>query len=144
MAEIKRSALLPYPITDIYSLINDVAAYPEYMVGCVGAVVISADEKTMEARLDLSRAGVKYSFTTRNQLEPPTRVVMELVDGPFTEFTGLWCLQALGDSACKVSLELQFTLKSKVLGVAAKALFNSMADNLVDALVKRAHHLYKD
>ncbi len=143
MADIKRSALLPYPIDDIYTLINDVAAYPEYMEGCVGAEVIRQDESAMEARLDLSKAGIQYSFTTRNRLERPTTVAMTLVDGPFSAFHGLWTLQALGDSACKVSLELQFTLQSKVLGAAAKTLFNAMADNLVDALVKRAQHLYK-
>ncbi len=144
MPQITRSALLPYPAQAVYTLINDVAAYPEYMEGCVGAEVITQGEMFMEARLDLSRAGLHYSFTTRNRYEPPFTVTMELVDGPFTDFNGLWTVNPLSETACKVSLALQFTLKSKVLGVAAKALFNPMADNLVDALVKRVHQLHKD
>lgn len=148
MSEISRSALLAYPIKKVYRLINDVVAYPQYMDGCVGAEIIAEGDDFMEARLDLAKAGFTYSFTTRNCLfEPastaPHRIEMELVDGPFNQFSGLWTLLPLGESACKVSLDLQFTLTSKVLGKASKSLFNSMADNLVDALVKRAHQLYQ-
>ncbi len=144
MTEINRSALLPYPAEDVYTLINDVSAYPQFMKGCVGAEVIVSTEDMMEARLDLAAGRLKYSFTTRNKLAPPHKVEMTLVDGPFKSFQGLWTVQALNESACKVTLELQFTLASKVLGVAAKKLFSPMANDLVDALVKRAHHLYRN
>jgi ribosome-associated toxin RatA of RatAB toxin-antitoxin module len=143
MIHISRNALLPYPVQQIFELINDVSAYPQYMEGCTGAEVIRRQEDFMEARLDLSKAGLKYSFTTHNRLEPPHAVIMELVDGPFSDFAGRWQLTPLGDSACKVSLDLHFKLKHKVLGKAAKVLFKPMADNLVDALVTRAHHLHR-
>ena len=87
MNDIRRSALLPYSAELIYQLINDVEAYPQYMDGCVGAEVLLADESMMEARLDLSRAGIKMSFSTRNQLTPPRRIVLELLDGR-TVFAG--------------------------------------------------------
>lgn len=142
MPDISRSALLPYAAEQIYQLINDVSAYPKYMEGCVGAKILFRDEQVMEARLDLAKAGLKYSLTTRNHLLPPTSVVMELVDGPFNTFSGEWTLTALSESACKVTLQLSFSLDSKALAVAAKALFNPMADNLVNALVKEARQLY--
>lgn len=142
MPELSRSALLPYPAESIYALVNDVQAYPQYMDGCVGAEVISLDADCMVARLDLAKSRFKYSFTTRNHLTPPTSVVMELVDGPFDTFAGEWRIQALNESACKVTLQLNFTLRSKTLALAAKALFNPMADSLVDSLVKRAHQVY--
>ena len=147
MTEISRSALLPYPAAKIFELINDIAAYPQYMDGCVGTELLSEGqdehgEKYIEARLDLSKAGFLYSLTTRNRIKPPHSVEMTLVDGPFDDFSGLWSVQELADSACKVNLVLTFTLSSKVLSAATKLLFNPMADDLVDALVKRAHHLY--
>ena len=147
MTEISRSALLPYPAAKIYELINDIAAYPQYMDGCVGAELLSEGqdehgEGYIEARLDLSKAGFHHSLTTRNQLQAPYSVEMTLVDGPFDNFSGRWSVQVLADSACKVSLVLNFTLSSRVLSAATKLLFNPMADDLMDALVKRAHHLY--
>lgn len=142
MTEINRSALLPYPSHIVYELINDIEAYPGYMDGCVGAEVLAFDDSFMEARLDLSKGGVKYSFITRNSLVSGSTVVMELVEGPFSDFEGRWQILALNDQACKVSLNLRFSLGSRVLGKAAKLMFNSMADNLVNAMVARAKKLH--
>lgn len=142
MPDITRSALLPYSAERVYDLVNDVASYPQFMEGCVGAEIISSSDSEMVARLHLSRAKLKYSFTTRNQLLRPSSVIMQLVDGPFKDFSGEWTLQPLNDSACKVTLHLSFTLESRALALAAKALFNPMADNLVNALVNRAKHLH--
>ncbi len=142
MNDIRRSALLPYSAEAIYQLINDVEAYPQYMDGCVGAEILSADEGSMEARLDLSRAGIRMSFTTRNTLTPPRSITLALVDGPFDKLSGEWQLLALGDAACKVSLHLRFALSGALVGAATRQLFNSVANNLVDALVKRANEQY--
>lgn len=142
MPEISRSALLPYPAEQVYALINDVASYPQFMDGCASAEILLWEGGTMMARLDLAKRGLAYSVTTRNTLVPPHSVVMELVEGPFKTFSGEWQLLPLSDSACKVSLQMSFSLDSRTLALAAKALFNPMADNLVDAVVRRAHTLY--
>ncbi|MFT6552661.1 MAG: ribosome-associated toxin RatA of RatAB toxin-antitoxin module [Zhongshania marina] len=142
MNEIRRSALLPYSADAIYQLINDVEAYPQYMEGCVGAEILAWTEDSMDARLDLSRAGIRLSFVTRNTLTPSRSVRLKLIDGPFENLTGEWSLLALGADACKVSLHLQFALTNSVVGVATRQLFNSVANNLVDALVKRANEQY--
>jgi ribosome-associated toxin RatA of RatAB toxin-antitoxin module len=142
MTEINRSALLPYSSNSVFQLINDIEAYPDYMDGCVGAEVLARDGAYMEARLDLSRAGGNYSFITRNQLIPDSAVIMELVEGPFRDFQGHWQLLALNEQACKVSLSLRFDLDSALLGKAAKIMFNSMADSLVNAMVVRAKKVY--
>ena len=55
MTEIQRSALLPYAAEQVYQLVNDIEAYPQYMDGCVGAEVLARSEKMVEARLDLAR-----------------------------------------------------------------------------------------
>ncbi len=142
MTSISRSALLPYSAEQVFDLINDVGRYPQFMDGCVGAEVLSEDTQSMVARLDLSRGGVNQSFTTRNSLTRPTEIRLELVDGPFESFGGRWVLLALNEHACKVSLFLNFTLTNSVLSVAAKQMFNSVANTMVDAMVKRAKSIY--
>ena len=54
MTVIKRSALLPYPSLDLFRLVSDIEAYPAYMDGCVGAVILRREADLVEARLDLS------------------------------------------------------------------------------------------
>ena len=143
MPSINRSALLPYSAEQMYALINDVAAYPQFIDGCVGAEVFYQDEGTMDARLDLTKAGLKYSFSTRDTLTPPLKIALALIDGPFSDFQGEWVIDPLSDTACKVSFSMKFSMAGIVGSLAAKTLFSSLADNLVDSLVTRAHQLYQ-
>lgn len=142
MTVIQRSALLPYTADQVFQLVDDIEAYPQYMDGCVGAQVLSRDNGRVDARLDLARAGITQSFATRNLLQPPHTIELELLEGPFDSFSGRWHFRALGDAACKVSLDLEFTLGSSVLGAVAAKLFNSVTSHLVDSISDRARQLY--
>jgi ribosome-associated toxin RatA of RatAB toxin-antitoxin module len=142
MASIHRSALLPFSNQQLYALVNDVEAYPEFMDGCVGAEVISVSAQSMEARLDLARGGISQSFTTLNQLTPYESVRLSLKDGPFEYFDGIWRFQALAAQACKVSLDLEFVVRGGLLSAAAAGLLDRVTGNLVDAVVRRAGEVY--
>ncbi|MBA6414195.1 type II toxin-antitoxin system RatA family toxin [Parahaliea sp. F7430] len=142
MTTINRSALLPYQAGQIYQLVNDIEAYPQFMDGCVGAEVLYRDASVVEARLDLSKGGITQSFSTRNFLEHNAAIRLELLDGPFERFHGCWEFKALGEAACKVALELEFRASNAVLGLAASKLFDKVTNNLVDALAQRARMVY--
>ncbi len=138
MTTIKRTALLPYPAARLFELVNDIESYPSYMDGCVGARVLHRDAQIIDARLDLARGGIEQSVTTRNRCLNHHLIELELLEGPFETFRGRWQFQKLGDMACKVSLDLQFTCNNSLLGAAAGKLFDSVTANLVDALSRRA------
>jgi ribosome-associated toxin RatA of RatAB toxin-antitoxin module len=138
MTVIQRTALLPYPAERLFELVNDIESYPDYMEGCVGAQVLHRDAELVEARLELARGGIAQSFATRNRSLAPHTIELELLEGPFEKFSGRWHFQTLGSLACKVSLDLEFTLNNSLLGAAAARLFASVTTNLVDALSRRA------
>ena len=142
MAHIHRTALLPYSDAQMYALVNDVAAYPKYMDGCVETLIHAQSDTAMEATLKLEKRGIKMQFTTLNQLDAPKTIVMALKDGPFDQFEGRWFFQYLRDDACKVVLDLQFSMSNKMMAVAAKKLFDGVANNMVDAMVQRAKVIY--
>ena len=142
MTTINRSALLPYRAQQLFDLVNDIEAYPRYMDGCVGAQVLRREEGLVEARLDLSKGGVSHSFATRNRMVDAEHISLELVEGPFDQFEGRWEFTPLGDLACKISLSLHFSANNAVLGAAAARLFDSVTNNLVAAVEKRAKELY--
>lgn len=142
MTRIRRTALLPYPVEKLYALINDIERYPEFMEGCVGAQLLSSAPDTLVARLDLAKGPLRQSFTTRNHLQPPHSIRLELEAGPFSHFAGQWKLDALGEQGCKVSLDLEFELASKLISLAAGKLFQNVADQMVDAICRRAHRLF--
>ncbi len=142
MTSIHRSALLPHSAAQLFDLVNDVESYPRYMDGCVGAQVLHVDEQHMEARLDLARGGISQSFTTRNVLTPHESITLSLKEGPFDQFAGVWRFRALSAEACKLSLDLEFTLRGGLLSAAAGKLFDRVTGNLVDAVVRRAGEVY--
>jgi ribosome-associated toxin RatA of RatAB toxin-antitoxin module len=127
----------------MFDLVNDIEAYPQFMDGCVGAKILKREGDWLEARLELSKAGVSQSFITRNHLQAPTSMSMTLVDGPFKHLQGCWRFSALADNACKVSFELEFELQNKLLGMAVGKLFESVASKQVDALCERARQVYR-
>lgn len=140
---VERSALVNYSQQQMFELVNDIEAYPQFMDGCSGAKVLARGDDWLEARLELSKAGVSQSFVTRNLLQPPHSMTMNLVDGPFKSLRGVWRFTALGPQACKVAFELEFELKNRLLGMAVGKLFESVSNKQVDALCARARQIYK-
>lgn len=142
MTVIDKTALLPYSAQAVYSLVNDVAAYPEYIEGCIGSEVLKSEPYLMIARLDLSKGGVKQSFTTKNRLLPNEQIGLSLVDGPFVYFDGNWFFTPLQENACKVSFHLEFDMSNPLVGVAAGRLLGSVSNSLVSSICSRAKQIY--
>ena len=122
----------------MFDLVNDIESYPQYMDGCQAATVLARTEQEIVARLDLARAGIKQSFTTRNILSRPDKIELSLEEGPFKRLQGHWQFEALTESACKVSLILEFEFKSGIAQLAGSKLFSRVANNLVAATTERA------
>ncbi len=142
MSRIQRSAIVPYSAQQMFDLINDIPAYPQFMRGCVAAQVLERGDNWLLARLDLARAGIKQSFTTRNTLDPPRSVKLALHEGPFTELHGEWCFEALAEDACKVELCLVFHFANTLVGLAAGKLFEQVASDQVEVICRRARAIY--
>ena len=142
MTAIHRSALLPFGADKLFELVSDVEAYPQFMEGCVAVSILRREADFIEARLDLARGGIRHSFSTRNRMHRPRQIDLELIEGPFERFRGRWDFVALTDAGCKVSHDLEFALKSALLGAAVAGLFDKVTNNLVDAVSRRATQLY--
>jgi ribosome-associated toxin RatA of RatAB toxin-antitoxin module len=83
MPQISRTALVPYSAEQMYQLVNDVQSYPEFIPGCTGSRVLESGPTQMTAAVDVSKAGISKTFTTRNTLTSNQSILMHLVDGPF-------------------------------------------------------------
>jgi ribosome-associated toxin RatA of RatAB toxin-antitoxin module len=138
MREVKRSALIAESPARMYELINEIEAYPAFVPGCTAARVDSRKDGEIVATLNIRRGPLKAEFTTRNLLEPDSRVLMQLVSGPFRVLEGLWTLTPLGDLGCRVELEMRFEFANRLTGALFEPMFEDTAASLVDAFVRRA------
>ncbi|EZH80615.1 MAG: type II toxin-antitoxin system RatA family toxin [Pseudomonas sp.] len=139
---IQRSALLPYPAQALFDLVNDVASYPQFLPWCRSSDVLEVSETHMLASLEVAKGSIGQRFVTRNVLLPGQRIEMNLQEGPFTSLNGVWEFKALGDKACKISLDLTFDYAGPLVRATLGPLFNQAANTMVDAFCLRAKQLY--
>ncbi len=138
MPTIRRTALVEHSAARMYALVSDVRAYPARFDWCDGANVMEEEADRVVARLDLRMAGLATWFTTENRMTPPHHIDLHLVDGPFRRLKGRWEFHALDESACRVTLTLDFEPASRLLAPAFALGFQALADRMVDDFVRAA------
>ena len=142
MAGISKSALVSFSPADMFQIVDDVDAYPQFLPWCGGARVNSRNDDQVEAMVEINHKGIRKEFTTRNFLQKDKMIEMELVDGPFKHLHGFWRFDPLGDDACKVSLDLEYEFSNKLLSMAVWAVVGQIANSLVDGFCPRANFLH--
>ena len=144
MKTVHKSVLIWYSAEEMFSLVVDVARYPEFLPWCDHAAVLAQDEHGMKAEIGISFSGIRQVFKTRNEHVLGRRVKMKLVEGPFSRLDGQWKFIPLGGEqqrACKVELELHYGFENAALGSLVGPVFDKIAGSLVDAFVKRAEQV---
>lgn len=156
MKHVHKSVLLWYSPREMYGLVTDVQAYPQFLPWCDRAEVITTHDDGVTARLHIAFAGVHQAFTTRNVNEANMSVGMRLVDGPFSQLEGTWRFTPLqkpgqpgepaidpADSpACKVEFALNYAFSSRALSLVISPVFDRIANTFVEAFVKRAEQVH--
>jgi len=141
MSRISRTAVVPYSAAQMFALVADIGAYPEFLPWCRSSHILSADEDEVVARLQVEYGALNKSFTTRNRLQRDKMMELALVEGPFSHLHGFWRFQSL-DEGSRISYDMEFTFGSALLGMVAGPVFTRLADGLVDAFCARARSLY--
>lgn len=142
MAQVSRSALLMYSAEEMYQLVNDVNAYPEFLPGCVDANILTNADNVMRASVKVSKAGISQTFTTENILVNGQSILMNLVDGPFKHLRGGWTFSELDEQACKINLDLEFEFNSSLVELAFGRIFHELVGSMVKSFSSRAKVVY--
>jgi ribosome-associated toxin RatA of RatAB toxin-antitoxin module len=125
----------------MFDLVNDVEQYPKFLHWCRAARVDVRQGNTLEATLDIGVLGLQQSFRTRNTLQRPERIALELVSGPFRRLRGEWRFAA-APSGTDVSLSLRFEVTVSPFGVLFSKIFEELAGAQMGAFAARADKLY--
>lgn len=147
MKTVHKSVLIWYSPAEMFALVTDVARYPQFLPWCDRASVEEVTAQGMVAKVGISIAGIRQSFTTHNTHQPDQKVILKLVKGPFSKLEGEWNFLPLGDGsqrACKVEFTLSYDFDNGTLAALVGPVFDKIAGSLVDAFVKRASQVYGD
>ena len=142
MAAIVRSALVGYSAAQMYALVENVEAYPEFLPWCRSSEILSRREEGTTAKLSVGLKGIQQSFTTENVNRPAESIEMRLVQGPFRSFRAEWKFHPLGTHAARIEFSMDYRLSGGLLAKVLGPLFDHIADTMVDAFHRRAQAVY--
>ncbi len=142
MTTIHRSAIVSYSAHQMFELVADIPAYPKFLPWCGGARIISTQGDEVIAAIDIAYSGVHRTFSTRNLLQHDKMMEIQLLEGPFSYLQGFWQFKALDEQSSKISLDLEFDVANRIVGLALTPVFSNIANQLVDRFHRRATELY--
>lgn len=141
MAQVEKTVLVAHSAEHMYSLVDQVENYTQFLPWCGGVELHRRDEQVTEATLHIDYHGIKQKFTTENLKQFPHSMEIRLKDGPFKHLQGHWRFVALAPDACKVEFSLQYEFSSLLLEKLISPVFSHIANTFVEAFVVRADNL---
>ncbi len=142
MTQVKKTALVSFSDQKMFDLVKDVDKYQEFLPWCSHSKLISVNDNEFCGTIVVERMGVNQSFSTCNICFEPSKIEIFLNDGPFKALQGFWQFEALNEEACKISLQLDFEFSNKLMEMAFGAVFNHIANTMVESFCKRAKEVY--
>ena len=152
MTTISRQIHVPYTAAQMFALVNDVAAYPQFLPWCESAKVLREAGLQMDASIAMRVGSFRKSFATRNQNTPGEKIVVSLLDGPFKSLDGSWSFHDLPATTAAdgslvpggsvIRLDMTFEFANKLIDLAIGSIFREIVRNLVGAFQQRAAAVY--
>ncbi|WP_380179064.1 type II toxin-antitoxin system RatA family toxin [Kalamiella sp. sgz302252] len=128
----------------MYNLVADVAAYPEFLPWCR-----QVDIQGSEPDHKLVRIGMRFqqlpeiSLTTRAAFHPPASLQLRLIAGSFlSQFEGDWFFEARGEKSCMVTFIAKYHFANGLLGLSLAPFFRLMVTMLPERFIRRAEEIY--
>lgn len=139
--------VMPYSADQMYGLIADIEAYPQFLPWCAGCRIRGrrpdGPDEVVDADLIISFKVFRERFGSRVVLRPgQRRIDVTYLDGPFRYLTNNWTFQPVDESSCEVDFFVDFEFRSRTLQAIIGVVFNEAMRRIVRAFEDRARALY--
>lgn len=141
MPRIRLQETVPFTPQQMYDLIVDMERYPEFLPWCVNGRKFHEEASHFHAEMTISFKGVREKFQTLDRLDPPHRVHITLISGPFTHLESEWAFTATGPG-CRIDFFIDFHFKSALMNLTLGPVFSHAARQMVGSFRNRALSLY--
>ena len=142
MNVVEKTVLVMHSASQMYALVDAVENYPKFLPWCGGVDLLDRSQTSTSATLHINYHGLKQKFTTQNQKQFPTSMLISLKDGPFKRLDGSWQFIELRADACKIIFKLNYEFANGFLEKLIAPVFGHIANTFVDGFVARADKVY--
>ncbi len=138
--------ILPFTPEQLFELVGDVSAYPQF-VPWITAMRVSnpsaqgpIDQVDAEASVGFSLFRERFSTRVRRD-EDRREIETDLLNGPFRRLKNSWKFEP-HPAGCLVVFEIEFEFKSRILDHLLHANFDRAVDKLIGCFEARARALH--
>ena len=142
------SRLLPYAPDQLFALVGDVMAYPQFVPWITAmrtwnARTLAPGVETVDAEAGVGFSFLKERFSTRVRRDATARQIdVTLLSGPFKRLANRWEFFDAGEGQTRVEFDIDFQFKSRLLETLLAANFSHAVERLMTCFETRARALY--
>ena len=134
--------IVPYTPEQMYSLVADVAAYPDFLPWVTSSVVYNHSAIGFEADLSIGASFITHAYSSKVMLQPENyRIDVTHTKGPFHHLNNHWIFHNREEGA-EIEFFLDFELSNPFLKPVLQPFLNQAAGMMVSAFETRAQHLF--
>jgi coenzyme Q-binding protein COQ10 len=132
----------------MFDLVADVERYPEFVPLCKSLKIRQRTPKPdgteiVVADMTVAFNLVRQGFTSQVTLDRPNlKILVEYLQGPFSNLENRWSFEAKSDSECDVGFFLSYEFKSRMLAMLMGTMFDAAFQRFAAAFEKRADQVY--
>ena len=136
---------------DMFDIVADIRAYPEFVPMCTGMLVRSEQERfgniILIADMSIGYKAIHETFTSQVILDPEELVIKtKYLEGPFKYLHNDWRfiqpeISREGDY-CDIDFSIDYEFRNKALGMLMGAMFNRAFNRFTAAFEARADEVY--
>jgi len=141
------SKILPYTPDQLFSLVGDVNAYPDFVPWIISMRTwnprtLGEGVEALDAEAGVGFSFLKERFSTRVRRDTVGRQIdVSLLSGPFKRLANRWEFFE-ADGGTRVEFDIDFKFKSRLLEALLAANFAHAVDRLMECFEARAKALY--
>jgi len=132
---------MPWTPEQMFQVVADFDRYPEFLPWCVASRITKREGNVVWGDLAVGFKVFRETFASRVTLDPPGRVDVEYIDGPFRFLKNHW-LFIPEKGGTTVDFYIDFEFRSRFLATAFGPVFEEAVRRMVEAFEKRAGKLY--
>ena len=155
MSRYTEKRFLPYAPAQLFELVAAVDRYPEFLPWCLAARMRSAGtlpgtprKALLVADLAIGFGLLRARYSSRVTLQPPRRIDVTCIEGPFRYLDNHWAFDPVAPSAGRpaggtmITFRIEFAFRSSLLQSLMGVMFEEVASRMVAAFEGRAKQLY--
>jgi len=129
---------VPHPPERLYTIVADVARYPDFLPWCLAARVYDETERGFMADLRVGNRLFQGGFTSRVIVDPSVALFIEGGGSSLKRLRGSWRFFPARDGGCDVAFDVDFRLASGLLGAMMEGFFTTAFQKITQAFEERA------